>query len=219
MTGSVRFEAFSSEHFLWLAIFAIGVPAMVVWGHRVSGTPAEVVSRRCFALVVAAAGIFNLAANLAPADYDVDTSWPFQLCDLATLAAVIALWSRSTRASAFVYYVGITLTIQGILTPSLYQAFPDPRYVGFWVLHLGVVWAAVFLTWGLGVRPTWAGYRFTVLVTASWAIAAYVFNVVADTNYGYLNGKPSAASALDLLGPWRRTSWRRSRCCWASGRW
>jgi hypothetical integral membrane protein (TIGR02206 family) len=33
-------------------------------------------------------------------------------------------------------------------------------------------------------------------------VTVYAFNVVVGTNYGYLNAKPSAASALDLLGPW-----------------
>ena len=28
------------------------------------------------------------------------------------------------------------------------------------------------------------------------------FNSAFDTNYGYLNAKPSAATAIDLLGPW-----------------
>ena len=28
------------------------------------------------------------------------------------------------------------------------------------------------------------------------------FNAVADTNYGYLNSKPSGGSLLDLFGPW-----------------
>ena len=35
-----------------------------------------------------------------------------------------------------------------------------------------------------------------------WAVTAYVFNVIADTNYGYLNRKPPSASLIDVLGPW-----------------
>ena len=52
------------------------------------------------------------------------------------------------------------------------------------------------------LRPTWQLYRFSVAVTAAWAAAVFCFNLVADTNYGYLNGKPSSGSALDYLGPW-----------------
>ena len=198
----VRFEAYSAEHLLLLLIFAVGAVVMVVGGRRLREAAATASIRRAFAALIAVAGLLNLGFNLTPADYDLDTSWPFQLCDLATVAAVVALWTQSARASAFLYYVGLTLTIQGILTPSLYQAFPDPRYLCFWVLHFGVVWAAVFLTWGIGVRPTWRGYWFSVTVTAVWAVAAFVFNAIAETNYGYLNAKPSTASALDLLGPW-----------------
>ena len=35
-----------------------------------------------------------------------------------------------------------------------------------------------------------------------WAIAVFAFNLVADTNYGYLNRLPKSASLLDFLGPW-----------------
>jgi hypothetical integral membrane protein (TIGR02206 family) len=69
-------------------------------------------------------------------------------------------------------------------------------------MHLLVVWAAVYLVWALGLGPDWRRYRVALLVTAAWAITVYVFNVLVGTNYGYLNAKPSAASALDLLGPW-----------------
>ena len=36
----------------------------------------------------------------------------------------------------------------------------------------------------------------------AWAVTVYAFNLVADTNYGYLNEKPASASLLDFLGPW-----------------
>ena len=104
--------------------------------------------------------------------------------------------------TALVYFWGLTLTVQGILTPSLSELFPDPRYFMFWGMHFFTVWAAVYLTFGLGVRPSWRSYRFTVAVTAVWAVMVMVFNALAGTNYGYLNRKPAVGTLLDLFGPW-----------------
>ena len=68
-------------------------------------------------------------------------------------------------------------------------------------MHLLIVWAAIFLTWGLGLHPTWRDYGRTVAITAGWAVAVFCFNVAVGTNYGFLNRKPET-SILDLLGPW-----------------
>jgi hypothetical integral membrane protein (TIGR02206 family) len=64
------------------------------------------------------------------------------------------------------------------------------------------MWAAVYVVWAMKLHPTWRTYGQTVAVTLVWAVATFAFNVVAGTNYGYLNGKPANRSALDLLGPW-----------------
>lgn len=197
-----RFQPFSGQHFLLLGIFVLGLVAVASWGRRHRGTERELARRRGFAVAVAVVGLAMQGYQLTPGDFSLSTSLPLQLCDVATVAAVVALWTRRPRAAAFTYYVGLSLTVQGVITPSLAEAFPHPRFFGFWALHFLVVWAAVYLTWGLGLRPTWRLYRFTVAVTTAWAAAAYVFNLAAGTNYGYLNRKPSSASALDLLGPW-----------------
>ena len=202
MRATERFEAFSGQHYLLLGIFVLGLVAVALWGRAHRGREAEQRSRRGFAVVVAVVGVGMQGYQLTPDDFEVSTSLPFQLCDVATVATVVALWTRSPRAAAFTYYVGLSLTIQGVLTPALAEQFPHPRYIGFWTLHFGVVWGAVYLTWGLGLRPTWRLYWFTVAATGVWAVSAYVFNVVAGTNYGYLNRKPVSASVLDLLGPW-----------------
>ena len=67
---------------------------------------------------------------------------------------------------------------------------------------MGIVWAGCYLTWGLGWRPTWRLWGFTVAATALWALCVVGINLWLGTNYGYLMRKPSTASALDLLGPW-----------------
>jgi hypothetical integral membrane protein (TIGR02206 family) len=202
LAATERFEAFGAQHYLVLLIFLAGIGAAAVWGRSHRDSDRQQRERRVFAAVLALVGISMQGYQLTPDDFALGTSLPLQLCDVATVGAVIALWSADGRAAAFTYYVGLTLTVQAVLTPSLAEPFPHPRFFGFWALHLLVIWAAVYLTWGLGIRPTWRRYGFTVAVTAAWAAAVYAFNVVAGTNYGYLNRKPPAASALDLLGPW-----------------
>lgn len=87
------------------------------------------------------------------------------------------------------------------MTPSLNEDLPHPRYFAFWALHLLIVLAAVYLVVGLRLVPRWRDYRSAVAVTLAWAAGTYLFNLVADTNYGYLMRKPGR-SLLDLLGPW-----------------
>lgn len=197
-----RFDAFGASHVVMLALFVLVLPLVVVIGRRVRDTADEERVRRLLAAAIVATAVPLQVLQLLPGDWDFDTSLPLQLCDLAWMVAAYALWTRTPWACALTYYWGLTLTSQAMLTPALVQDFPHPRFIGFWVMHLLVVWAAVFLTAGLKVRPTWRLYGITVAVTATWVVVAMAFNAAFDTNYGYLNAKPGTGSALDLLGPW-----------------
>ena len=64
------------------------------------------------------------------------------------------------------------------------------------------MWAAIYLTWGRGMRPDWRSYRFVVVVTVTWVVVTMTFNSIAGINYGFLNAKPGTASLLDVMGPW-----------------
>lgn len=196
------FEAYGPSHLTVLAMFAIGVVAVVVAGRRVSGRPSEQVVRRGIAVALLAITIALQILQLTPAEWDLQTSLPLQLCDLGWMFAAHALWTRNQLSATITYLWGITLTTQGMITPDIESTFPELRFLTFWGMHLIVVWSAIFLVVGLRILPTWRTYRQTVLVTLVWAVSAYLFNLVADTNYGYLNRLPDSASLLDYLGPW-----------------
>jgi hypothetical integral membrane protein (TIGR02206 family) len=201
--GSHRFVAFSAEHWLILALFAVGLVLLPLWGRSHRGTGREVVVRRGWALVLGTVFLgMQVYYQLEPGPFRLGSSLPLELCDLAVVAAVVALWSRHDIASAFVYYVALTLSVQGVLTPSLGQSFPSVRFLGFWTLHLLVVWAAAYLTWGLGFRPRWRLYGIVCAITLVWVVVAYTLDRALGTDYGYLVHKPASASLLDLLGPW-----------------
>lgn len=200
-----RFVAFGTSHLVVLALSVVGAVLVTWWGRRVrrgGDARAEERARRAFAVAIVAVALPMQILQFLPGDWDFATSLPLQLCDLAMMVSVYALWTRSPWAAVLSYYWGLTLTTQAMLTPALTQGFPHPRFLGFWAMHAFVVWAALFLTVGLGIRPDWRLYRFTLATTAAWAVVMMTFNAVTGTNYGYLNRKPGTASALDLLGPW-----------------
>lgn len=193
-----RFDSFSPEHFGLIGLFLAVFAALVVLGRR-HGDDERF--RRGFAIAIPCFTVPMQVWQLLPGDFGLGTSLPLQYCDLAWGIAAYALWTRKPWAVALTYFWGLTLTVQGIITPALGQTFPDPRYFMFWGMHFLTVWAAGYLI-ATGNTPTWRLYRFSVLVTAAWAAFVMVFNEIADTNYGYLNEKPSTASALDLLPEW-----------------
>ena len=199
---ATRFAAFTVEHFVLIAVFLIVCAALVALGRAHRGTAGEVRFRRAYALLIPCFTVPMQVLQLLPGDFEFNKSLPLQLCDFAWIAAIVALWTRHWAATALVYFWGLTLTIQGIVTPSLTDLFPHPQYFMFWGMHFFTVWAAVYLTFGLGVRPTWRSYRFTLSVTAVWAVAVMTFNAVTGTNYGYLNRKPAVGTLLDWFGPW-----------------
>jgi hypothetical integral membrane protein (TIGR02206 family) len=202
MLAAERFETYGPSHLTVLAIFAVGVVLVVLAGRRLRGSLAEQAVRRTFAVAILAITVPLQILQFTPDEWNLQTSLPFQLCDLAWMFAVYALWTRNRLASTITYLWGITLTTQGMLTPDLASDFPEPRFLMFWGMHLLIVWASFFLVLGLRILPTWHTYRQTIAITLAWAVSAYVFNVIAGTNYGYLNRLPKSSSLLDYLGPW-----------------
>ncbi|PVG81780.1 TIGR02206 family membrane protein [Nocardioides gansuensis] len=195
-----EFTPYDTSHLGAVAVMALGIVALLVAARRLDD-PGDRLGK-ALAIAILATTLPLQALYFTAGYWNPQTTLPVQLCDLASLAAVYALWTHRWWATALTYYWGITLTSQAVITPDLATPFPDPVFLLFWAMHIGTIWAAVHLTWGRHVRPSWRGYRFAVVTTAVWAVAVFCLNVAAGTNYGYLNAKPSKPSVLDLLGPW-----------------
>jgi hypothetical integral membrane protein (TIGR02206 family) len=200
-----EFTAYGPSHLVVLAIFVVGAVVLVWIGRRQSGAQARVLGRVLAVLLVAAFAVALVYKLIRP---DIQTSVPLQLCDIAELAAAYALWSQRHWAFALAYYWGLLLSSQALITPDVGTPdegapdFPHHLFLTFFTLHVLVVWAAIYLTWGQRKRPRWRDYRFTVGVTFLWVAFTFTFNAITGTNYGYLNRKPPTASVLDVLGPW-----------------
>lgn len=198
-----QFVAFGWSHGGVIVVLVVVAAALVVLGARYRGTPIGRRVSQAFALVFAGFLVPVELYWLLSGQSEIKYSLPLQLCDLAAMAAVWALWSYSSTAFALTYFWGLTLTSQAFVSPELTGPdFPSLQFLSFFGMHSLVLWAAIYLTWGVGLRPDWRSYRIAVLVTIGWAVVMFAFNRAAGTNYGFLTTKPVARSLLDVLGPW-----------------
>jgi hypothetical integral membrane protein (TIGR02206 family) len=198
-----QFAAFGLSHRMVIAVLVVVAAALVVVGRQYRGTLIERWLSRSLALVFAGFLIPVELYWLLLSHGEIKYSLPLQLCDLAAMAAVWALWSYSSTAFALTYFWGLTLTSQAFVSPELTGPdFPSLQFLSFFGMHSLVLWTAIYLTWGVGMWPDWRSYRIAVLGTISWGVAMFVLNQLAGTNYGFLNTKPVVKSLLDVLGPW-----------------
>ena len=161
-----QFTAYGPSHWAIIAVFVIGAGLLVWLGRRQT----EAQARRLGRVLGALTAVIYTAILIYVLTPPTIESVPLQLTDLATVVAAYALWSQKHWAFALTYYWGLVLSTQALVSPALQSPdFPHYQFLAFWAIHLLVVWAAIYLTWGRGMRPDWRSYRFAIVVTAVWA--------------------------------------------------
>jgi hypothetical integral membrane protein (TIGR02206 family) len=177
-----------------------GTVGLLLAGRRLRGTPGEQRVAAVMAWGNLAFGVASTITALFP--FSAEHSLPLQICDLAWVFVAWALLTVRPLPTALTYYWGLTLSLQALVQPTLSEPFPDLEFFVFWGKHVLIVWGAVYLCLALGHGPDWAAYRRAVAWTFGWLVVVLCLNAVLSANYGYVSGKPSEATVLDVLGPW-----------------
>lgn len=133
--------------------------------------------------------------------WDIKVSLPLELCSISQIFGVIMLLNRSRILFQFMFFAGIIGAIQAIVTPSLGYTFPHFRFLYFFTVHLGIILAALYMTWIEKYRPTWKSIGLTMVILNITVVFIIGINYFLDANYMFLMRKPDTPSLLDLLGP------------------
>jgi len=197
------FQPFGLAH-LVVIVLTIALPFVLAAFVRKSRWPR---SERIIGRLLAAALAFNYLGYEIYLAMTAGLSWekalPFQLCDWAMIAIVVALLTGRERWLEVAYFWGIGGTAQAIITPDLKYAFPDIRFLSFFIAHSGIVVGIAFVMIMRGFRP----HFISVWRTFAWSELYFVTTIAVDLltglNYGYLLHKPEASSLLSLLSDYR----------------
>ena len=197
MPGTSGFVPWGPDHQTVLALTAVGAAALIVGRRRLQRIN-DRRTRRLLAAGLAANEVTGWGIALSQGHLQL----PLQLCDVALIAAVVALLTTHRAAAELAYFWGLAGSLQAILTPDLREPFPHYWWIQFFLSHCGVVLCAVYLAVTGRVQPAarsvWRVFGWTNV----YAGLVGFINWSAGSNFGYLAHKPMQPSLLDHLGPW-----------------
>jgi len=194
-----RFTRFDGAHLGALIVVAIVAGGLIAVARRDERAADRLAKSLAVALVAVLVGYVSVDAMVGKAWSEIA---PLHLCDVAVFVAAFALWRRDQLAYELTFLWGLAGTTPAMLWPDLAETFPHFRYFFYFGQHGLVVVAALFMTFGLGMRLRARSPLYAWLVLNAYAAALGVVDVLADTNFLYLREPPGSSSPLDLFGPW-----------------
>lgn len=147
--------------------------------------------------------IFVHIWRLWPTHFNPAWSLPLHLCDLMTLLVPLTLLGRQRRWISLLYFLGLALSLQGLLTPDVQHGLLHPEFWLFWFDHASIVGTAIYMVVVHQFRPTRRDYYWAVQAGLMYVIFVFPIDAIWGFNYGYLgNAYPNQPTLIDWLGPW-----------------
>jgi hypothetical integral membrane protein (TIGR02206 family) len=197
-----RFEPFGPDHLAVLALTTGAAFALTALARRHRDDGVGLALRVTLALLMAAGVGGYVVAEVRLGEVQLLEFLPLHLCDAAIFVGIVALLTRRPLACELLYFWALAGSTLAMLTPEVWYAFPDWRFVVFFLMHGLTVIAAAVLTFGFGCRPRPGAPWRAFALTAAYAGIVSVANLALDANFLYLRAKPVTPTLLDHFGPW-----------------
>ncbi len=134
--------------------------------------------------------------------WDPVDSLPFQLCSISLFLSIIMLLTRKFFLFEVTYFLGIGGALQAMITPELAYDFPHYRYFHFFLAHIAIILASLYMIWYENCRPVFTSIWKAFAALNVIAIAVFFINKATGGNYMFLARKPINPSLIDFLGPY-----------------
>ncbi|MFZ5807572.1 MAG: TIGR02206 family membrane protein [Verrucomicrobiota bacterium] len=196
----MKFELFGAAH--WTILGLTFATAVILIGVAKKWNDPLRLIEKFLACVLILTKLATVYIAQSDGTLTLQNGLPMHLCDWANIIVIVVLFWPHQLLYEIAYYWGIAGTIQALLTPDLRYFFPDPRFMTFFVSHIGIIVSVFFLTLGRGMRPTKFSLWKVFVVTQFYIVVTLLTNWALDANYGYFCAKPKNPSLLDYLGAW-----------------
>ena len=197
-----NFVSFGNQHLIVILLMLFFCVALPKFAKKHLSSHQQLWLMRGMAVTISFWTLANILILIWLGDFNYKVDLPFDLCNIMGLLLPFVMWKPSYRVHEVIYFWIFAGTLQAIITPYLYHNFPNFVFIKYWVVHAGLVVFAVYVTSVFNLKPTLKSIWRSFWAIQLYVVFVFIINIMLDSNYVYILGKPPVPSALDLLGPW-----------------
>ena len=200
-TAGIKF--FGLQHIL-IILMVIGLCVWLpLFAHRRLSPGQQLWVLRGLSILICAGILSSVVFRMAVGSFDWRQDLPLDICNLFALFVPVLFWRQPPKHLVEVfYYLILSGTGQGVLTPDLVESFPHLLFMSYWIVHGGLILHIVCVVVVWHIKPRKIGILYSLLWLNVYALMIMTFNYFAEANYMYMMQKPPFGSLLDFLGPW-----------------
>ncbi len=200
---SSQFEFFGFAHIAAMGVILVVPIVLTVVVRWLDSERATQAICYAFAGVIALNEVLNWSYRIATVGVHefVREYMPLHVCGITVFAAVVTLVFRRQTAYEIAYFWGLVGATNAVVTPQLDIGYPQYRFFQYFIVHGGIVAAALFATWGLGMRPTARSILRVFVLLNVLAVVLIGVNLMLGSNYMFLCQPPVTKSPFFFL-PW-----------------
>ena len=202
LNNTTEFTNLGLQHWVVLLITLVAAVALPMYARRRLNEAGRLLIARIMAVTISGGMVLWMILRLARGELDWREDLPLDICNLLALLIVVLMWTPTRRMHVVLYFLVLSGTLQGALTPDLPEGFPHYNFMKYWLVHSGMVVYVIYITASHRFYPDLRSLVRSFAFINVYAAGMCVVNIVAGTNYFYLKHKPPSATLLDLLGPW-----------------
>jgi hypothetical integral membrane protein (TIGR02206 family) len=197
------FELFSVSHLTAIIVSVGCITGLYICRNRVLGRVKSLLKWVLIILLVLSEVTFQ-TWYIINDQWDITINLPFQLCSVSLYLCTIMLISKSYRIFEVSFFASMSGAFIAIVTPELFFGFPHFRYFQFFLAHVTIVLACLYMVWIEGYKLTFWSLVRAFLALNGIAVIVYAVNKMVGANYMFLMHKPYNANPIDFLGqyPW-----------------
>ncbi len=196
------FTLFGFQHLMMLG-FMLLISFMLPFGAKYFLSPSKrLLLNRIMVVFISFWALAYVVIRLWLGDFNYKEDLPLDICNITALMLPFLMWTPSYKVHEVLYFWILAGTLQAIITPHLFNGFPNYIFFKYWIVHGGLVVYAVYVTVAFGFEPRLRSIWKAFVALQLYVIVVFGINLLLDSNYVYILRKPPTASALDYLGPW-----------------